>query len=104
MATKENLDNLEKFGEALLKKPVSRVKVDDGQLEPLEHGATNMEELKTYVHALLVHIYINTVTYPVHIYLQVCKTTFRRKETPTIEILGERVKLSLNSLHRYIYE
>ncbi|KAM7520499.1 hypothetical protein LguiB_019461 [Lonicera macranthoides] len=52
VATKENLNNLEKFGEALLKKPVSRAKVDDGQLEPLEHGATNMEELKTFAKLL----------------------------------------------------
>lgn len=65
VATKENLDNLEKFGEALLKKPVSRVNVDNGQLEPLEHGATNMEELKAYVHDLPVHIYINIVICPV---------------------------------------
>lgn len=37
-------------------------------------------------------------------YLQVCKTTFGRKETPTVEILGEPVKLSMTLLHRYINE
>ncbi|KAA3488824.1 patatin-like protein 2 [Gossypium australe] len=34
IATKENLENLVKVGQELLKKPVSRVNLENGQLEP----------------------------------------------------------------------
>ncbi|KAK8580971.1 hypothetical protein V6N13_144027 [Hibiscus sabdariffa] len=34
IATKENLENLVKVGEKLLKKPVSRMNLENGQFEP----------------------------------------------------------------------
>ncbi|CAK9166468.1 unnamed protein product [Ilex paraguariensis] len=48
VSTKENLENLVKVGEKLLKKPISRVNMDTGQNEPVEDGGTNMEALKTF--------------------------------------------------------
>ena len=47
IATKENLDNLVKIGEALLKKPVSQVNLERGVYEP-SHGSTNEEALRRY--------------------------------------------------------
>ncbi|KAK8354323.1 hypothetical protein V6Z11_A05G213200 [Gossypium hirsutum] len=44
IATKENLENLVKVGENLLKKPVSRVNVENGKFEPSNQG-TNEEAL-----------------------------------------------------------
>ncbi|XVF64007.1 hypothetical protein PTKIN_Ptkin09bG0132600 [Pterospermum kingtungense] len=44
VATKENLDNLVKAGEELLKKPVSRVNLENGQFEPAGK-VTNEEAL-----------------------------------------------------------
>ncbi|XP_065622292.1 patatin-like protein 2, partial [Quercus suber] len=46
IATKENLDNLVKVGEELLDKPVSRVNLDTGILEPTNQG-TNREALSS---------------------------------------------------------
>lgn len=45
-ATKQNLDNLVKVGEELLKKPVSRVNLISGEYEPVKNGGTNMDALK----------------------------------------------------------
>lgn len=44
MATEENLANLVKVGEELLKKPVSRVNLETGLFEPVDEG-TNEEAL-----------------------------------------------------------
>ncbi|XP_038723799.1 patatin-like protein 1 [Tripterygium wilfordii] len=46
VCTKENLENLVKVGEQLLKKPVSRVNLDTGKYEPVENAGTNEEALK----------------------------------------------------------
>ncbi|KAF5197563.1 hypothetical protein FRX31_012850, partial [Thalictrum thalictroides] len=45
IATKENLENLVKVGEKLLKKPVSRVNLQTGLTEPVTNGGTNGETL-----------------------------------------------------------
>ncbi|KAF7851524.1 hypothetical protein BT93_L3744 [Corymbia citriodora subsp. variegata] len=50
-ATGENLENIVKVGEALLKKPVSRVNLDNGIFEPLNQG-TNEEALKRLAETL----------------------------------------------------
>ena len=47
IATIENLNNLVKIGEELLKKPVSAVNLDTGVYAP-RHGATNEEALRRY--------------------------------------------------------
>ena len=47
-ATKQNLDNLVKVGEELLKKPVLRVNLTSGDHEPVENGGTNMDALTRY--------------------------------------------------------
>nr|XP_011458947.1 PREDICTED: patatin-like protein 2 [Fragaria vesca subsp. vesca] len=44
IATHENLNNLVKVGEELLKKPVSRVNMETGMFEPA-HQSTNEEAL-----------------------------------------------------------
>ncbi|TYJ42582.1 hypothetical protein E1A91_A03G098600v1 [Gossypium mustelinum] len=44
ISTKENLENLVKRGEELLKKPVSRVNLETGKFEPVDQG-TNEEAL-----------------------------------------------------------
>lgn len=46
VATKENLENLVKLGENLLKKPVSRINLDTGLYEAIENGGTNAEALE----------------------------------------------------------
>lgn len=46
VATKENLGNLVKLGENLLKKPVSRINLDTGLYEAIENGGTNEEALQ----------------------------------------------------------
>nr|CAN81920.1 hypothetical protein VITISV_021802 [Vitis vinifera] len=48
VTTEENLDNLVKIGERLLKKPVSRVNLETGLSEPVENGGTNEEALKRF--------------------------------------------------------
>ncbi|XP_030460489.1 patatin-like protein 2 isoform X2 [Syzygium oleosum] len=50
-ATRENLENIVKVGEALLKKPVSRVNLDTGVFEPLNQG-TNEAALKRLAETL----------------------------------------------------
>ncbi|XP_010269013.1 PREDICTED: patatin-like protein 2 [Nelumbo nucifera] len=51
-ASKENLDNLVKVGEALLKKPVSRVNLDTGIYEPCKEQITNEEALRRFAKLL----------------------------------------------------
>lgn len=46
IATKENLENLVKVGEDLLKSPVSRINLDTGGYEPVEDGGTYEEALQ----------------------------------------------------------
>ncbi|PON79320.1 Patatin-related protein [Trema orientale] len=46
IATKENLNELVKVGEALLKKPVSRVNLETGACEPCDPGVTNEEAIR----------------------------------------------------------
>lgn len=46
IATKENLGRLCQIGEKLLKKPVSRVNLENGHFEPLKNGETNEDALK----------------------------------------------------------
>ena len=53
IATKENLNDLVKVGEELLKKPVSRMNLETGVLEPSNQG-TNEEALIRYVTILIV--------------------------------------------------
>ncbi|XXG61025.1 hypothetical protein AAC387_Pa04g2785 [Persea americana] len=48
VATKENLEDLVKVGEGLLKKPVSRVNLETGVFEPLKNEGTNEEVLKRF--------------------------------------------------------
>ena len=48
VTTKENLGNLVKIGERLLKKPVSRVNLETGLSVPVENCGTNEEALKRY--------------------------------------------------------
>lgn len=57
IATKENLDSLVKIGEALLKKPVSMVNLDNGVYEP-SHGATTNEEALKRFHFFSCFIYL----------------------------------------------
>ncbi|XP_027362655.1 patatin-like protein 3 [Abrus precatorius] len=52
VATKENLDNLVKVGEQLLKKTVTRVNLDTGLYEPVPDRGTNEEELKRFAKSL----------------------------------------------------
>ncbi|TYG69326.1 hypothetical protein ES288_D05G222400v1 [Gossypium darwinii] len=48
IATKENLENLVKVGGSLLKKPVSKVNLENGKFEPCNQG-TNEEALVRYI-------------------------------------------------------
>ncbi|KAL2318608.1 hypothetical protein Fmac_032484 [Flemingia macrophylla] len=48
IATKENLEKLCQIGENLLKKPVSRVNLENGLSEPLENGGINEDALKRF--------------------------------------------------------
>ncbi|KAL3526766.1 hypothetical protein ACH5RR_011422 [Cinchona calisaya] len=52
LSTKENLDNLVKLGEELLKKPVLRVNLNTGDYEPVKNCGTNMDELKRFAKSL----------------------------------------------------
>jgi hypothetical protein len=50
ISTKENLENLAKIAQELLKKPVSRVNLDTGNFEPLKHDhETNEQALIRYL-------------------------------------------------------
>lgn len=46
IATKENLENLAKIGEGLLKKPISRLNLESGIFETVENEGTNEQVLK----------------------------------------------------------
>ena len=48
ISIEENLNELVKVGEALLKKPVSRVNLDTGVYEPA-HDITNVKALTRYI-------------------------------------------------------
>lgn len=52
IATKENLEKLCQIGENLLKKPVSRVNLENGFSEPLKNGGTNEDALKRFAKRL----------------------------------------------------
>ncbi|KAJ4840875.1 CCT complex interacting protein [Turnera subulata] len=52
IATEDNLKNLEKFGENLLKKSVSRINLDTGRYEPVENGGTYEEALQRFAKLL----------------------------------------------------
>ncbi|XP_043713944.1 patatin-like protein 2 [Telopea speciosissima] len=52
IATKENLNNLVKVGEELLKKPLSRVNPETGLTEPVKTGVTNADALKKFAELL----------------------------------------------------
>lgn len=52
VTTKENLENLVKIGEELLKKPVSRVNLETGVCEHVENEATNEQALKIFAKKL----------------------------------------------------
>lgn len=45
-ATKENLGNLVRIGENLLRKPVFKVDLNTGEYKQVDNGGTNMEALK----------------------------------------------------------
>ncbi|XP_047306202.1 patatin-like protein 2 [Impatiens glandulifera] len=49
IATKQNLQNLVKVGDKLLKKPVSRVNIQNGIIEPTSDNETNEQALVRYV-------------------------------------------------------
>lgn len=49
ISTKENLEKLCQIGDRLLKKPVSKVNLENGMFEPIENGETNQEALKRYI-------------------------------------------------------
>ncbi|KAK6939566.1 Patatin-like phospholipase domain [Dillenia turbinata] len=53
VATKENLDNLVKVGEELLKKPVSRVNLETGIYESIDGQTTNQDALMRFAKQLV---------------------------------------------------
>lgn len=52
IATKENLEKLCHVGEKLLKKPVSRINLENGLFEPLKNRETNEDALKRFAKIL----------------------------------------------------
>jgi predicted acylesterase/phospholipase RssA len=52
VSTKDNLENLVKCGENLLKKPVGVLNLDTGRYEPVEGANTNKEELQRFAKIL----------------------------------------------------
>ena len=62
VATKENLENLVKVGENLLKKPVSRVDLGTGVFTPVDK-MTNEEALIKYISAQVYIIVISMASY-----------------------------------------
>ncbi|KAK1392479.1 Patatin [Heracleum sosnowskyi] len=52
ISTEENLEKLVRIGEKLLKKPVSRINLENGVHEPVEDGVTNEEALKRFAKIL----------------------------------------------------
>nr|GME14954.1 patatin-like protein 1 [Ipomoea batatas] len=51
-ATKENLGNLVRVGENLLRKPVFKVDIHTGEYKPVNNGGTNMEALQKFAKLL----------------------------------------------------
>lgn len=49
ISTEENLEKLVRIGEKLLKKPVSRINLENGVHEQVEDGVTNEEALKRFI-------------------------------------------------------
>lgn len=62
VATKENLENLSQIGERLLKKPVTQVNLETGDLVvPIENWETNEDALRRYmIKSHYMFITINT--------------------------------------------
>ncbi|KAK7310494.1 hypothetical protein RJT34_08047 [Clitoria ternatea] len=52
ISTKENLEKLCQIGENLIKKPVSRVNLENGMFEPLKNGETNEHALTRFAKIL----------------------------------------------------
>ncbi|XP_051137531.1 patatin-like protein 2 isoform X2 [Andrographis paniculata] len=48
VSTKENLNDLVRIGEELLKAPVSRINLQNGNYEPIVDGGTNQEALRKF--------------------------------------------------------
>ncbi|GAB4848959.1 hypothetical protein Ancab_003773 [Ancistrocladus abbreviatus] len=51
-ATQKNMENLVKIGEALLKKPLSRLNPETGDYEPIPNAGTNAEALQRFARKL----------------------------------------------------
>lgn len=64
ISTKENLDKLCQIGERLLKKPVSKVNLENGMFEPIENGETNQEALKRFAKILSQERKLRELTSP----------------------------------------
>lgn len=62
LGTKENLGNLVKVGESVLKKPVSRVNLVTGRVEPSKEGS-NKQALVRLVHDIRENILIQSVSF-----------------------------------------
>ncbi|XP_068641241.1 patatin-like protein 1 [Aristolochia californica] len=66
IATKENLENLVRIGERLLQKPVSRMNLDTGILNPIENEGTNEEALIRFAKLLSEERRLRKQTYSQH--------------------------------------
>ncbi|XP_058786222.1 patatin-like protein 2 isoform X3 [Vicia villosa] len=64
IATKENLENLCKIGERLLKKPVTKVNLENGMCEPTGNAETNQEALKRFAKILSQERKLRELTSP----------------------------------------
>ena len=51
-SSNQNLQTLVEIGNELLKKPVSRVNLENGNIEPVVNGGTNEEELSRFAKIL----------------------------------------------------
>ena len=94
VATKQNLDDLVKAGENLLKKPVARVNLDTGVYEASNHE-TNEAALIRYILNcdIFYNFFSKLIFFSYHIklmeniiFLQVCKITFGRKAPSPCEV------------------
>jgi hypothetical protein len=81
ISTKENMENLAKVAEGLLKKPVSRVNLETGNLEPSKHE-TNEEAL---IRCQIILIFAKCkkslwlIIIAFILIMQVCKATLERE-------------------------
>lgn len=64
ISTKENLEKLCQIGDRLLKKPVSKVNLENGMFEPIENGETNQEALKRFAKILSQERKLRELTSP----------------------------------------